>query len=47
VNNSYDKFSKEGVSSTPTGLLNGTEVPAETMFDPAKLTAAIEAATQS
>lgn len=47
VNNSYDAFSKEGVSSTPTGLLNGTEVPPDTMFDPAKLTAAIEAATQS
>lgn len=47
VNNSYDKFSTEGVSSTPTGLLNGKEVPAETMFDPAKLTAAIESATQS
>lgn len=47
VANSYAAFNSEGVSSTPTGLLNGTEVPGDVLFDPAKLTAAIEAATKS
>ncbi len=47
VNNSFDLFSKEGVSSTPTGLLNGTELKGDVMFDPTKLTAAIQAATKS
>lgn len=44
VNNSYDQFSKEGVSSTPTGFLNGAELKPEVLHDPAALTAAIEAA---
>jgi protein-disulfide isomerase len=47
VANSYAAFNSEGVSSTPTGLLDGTEVPGDVLFDPAKLTAAIEAATKS
>ena len=47
VANSYDAFNTEGVSSTPTGLLNGTELAGEVLFDPVKLTAAIEAATKS
>jgi protein-disulfide isomerase len=47
VANSYDAFESEGVSSTPTGILNGTELTGEVLFDPAQLTAAIEAATKS
>ena len=47
VANSYAAFDSEGVSSTPTGLLNGTELAGEVLFDPAQLTAAIEAATKS
>ena len=47
VANSYDAFNSEGVSSTPTGLLDGTELAGDVLFDPAKLTAAIEAATKS
>jgi hypothetical protein len=47
VANSYAAFDSEGVSSTPTGLLNGTELTSEVLFDPAQLTAAIEAATTS
>lgn len=47
VANSYDLFNSEGVSSTPTGILNGTELTGEVLFDPAQLTAAIEAATKS
>jgi protein-disulfide isomerase len=47
VANSYDAFDSEGVSSTPTGILNGTEVSGDVLFDPAQLTAAIEAATKS
>jgi protein-disulfide isomerase len=47
VANSYDLFNSEGVSSTPTGILNGTELAGEVLFDPAQLTAAIEAATKS
>lgn len=47
VANSYAAFDSEGVSSTPTGILNGTEVAGDVLFDPAKLTAAIEAATKS
>lgn len=42
VNNSYDAFSKEGVTSTPTAFLNGKELTGEVLFDPAALTAAIE-----
>lgn len=44
VNNSYDAFSKEGVSATPTVILNGEELGADLIRDPAALTAAIEAA---
>ena len=47
VANSYDAFNSEGVSSTPTGLLDGTELTGEVLFDPTKLTSAIEAATKS
>lgn len=47
VANSYAAFDAEGVSSTPTGILNGTELAGEVLFDPARLTAAIEAAAQS
>jgi len=47
VANSFAAFNSEGVSSTPFGLLNGTEVPGDVLFDPAKLTAAIESATKS
>jgi protein-disulfide isomerase len=47
ANNSYDKFTKAGVTSTPTGFLNGTEMKSDDMFDPAKLEAAITAATKS
>lgn len=47
ANNSYDQFGKSGVTSTPTGFLNGTELKSEVMFDPAQLEAAITAATKS
>ena len=47
VANSFDAFNTAGVSSTPTGILDGTEVTGDVLFDPAKLTAAIEAATKS
>jgi protein-disulfide isomerase len=47
VANSYAAFDSEGVSSTPTGLLDGTELSGDVLFDPAQLTAAIEAATKS
>lgn len=44
VNNSYDAFSKEGVSSTPTGFLNGVELTPEVLRDPTALQAAVEEA---
>jgi protein-disulfide isomerase len=47
VANSYAAFESEGVSSTPTGFLDGTELSGDVLFDPAQLTAAIEAATKS
>ena len=47
VANSFAAFDSEGVSSTPTGLLNGTELAGEVLFDPIQLTAAIEAAAKS
>jgi len=47
VANSYDAFDSEGVSSTPTGFLDGAELSGDVLFDPAQLTAAIEAATKS
>jgi protein-disulfide isomerase len=47
VANSYAAFDSAGVSSTPTAFLNGTEVPGDVLFDPIKLSAAIEAAAKS
>ncbi len=47
VANSYAAFDSEGVLSTPTGLLNGTELTGDVLFDPAQLTAAIDAAAKS
>ena len=47
VANSYRAFDSEGFSSTPTGVLDGTQLAGELLFDPAQLTAAIEAATKS
>mgnify|MGYP002627996439 FL=1 len=47
VANSYAAFDSEGVSSTPTGILDGTQLTGDVLFDPAQLTAAIEAATKS
>ena len=46
VANSYAAFDAEGVESTPTGFLNGTELTNEVLFDPAQLTAAIDAAAK-
>ena len=42
VNNSYDMFSKEGVSSTPTGFLNGVELTPDVLHDPVALQKAID-----
>lgn len=47
VANSYSAFDSEGVSSTPTGILDGTQLSGDVLFDPAQLTSAIEAATKS
>lgn len=47
VNNSYDLFSKEGVTSTPSGFLNGKEVPNDTLYDPVALSKAIEDAAKT
>lgn len=47
VNNSYDLFSKEGVTSTPTGILNGKELPSDSLFDPVALGKAIEDAAKT
>jgi protein-disulfide isomerase len=44
VNNSYDAFSNEGVSSTPTGFLNGVELTPEVLRDPVALQTAIDEA---
>ena len=46
VSNSYAAFDSEGVSSTPTGILNGQEITGDVLFDPTKLTAAIDAAAK-
>jgi len=46
VSNSYDMFQTAGVTSTPTGLLNGKELTGNTLFDPAALTQAIANATK-
>jgi len=47
VANSYAAFDSDGISSTPTGILNGVELTGDVLFDPAQLTAAIQAATKS
>jgi len=44
VTNSYLTFTNNGVTGTPTGYLNGKEIPIETLSDPTKLKAAVEAA---
>lgn len=41
VNNSYDQFTKNGISSTPTAILNGKELTNDVLRDATKLTAAI------
>ena len=41
VKNSYAKFNSEGVSSTPTGVLNGKALDQQLLFDPQALTQAI------
>lgn len=46
VTNSYNAFSAEGVSSTPTGILNGTELKGDTLFNPTALEAAVASATK-
>jgi len=47
VNNSYDRFSKEGVTSTPSGILNGKELTGEELFTPETLTKLVLAAGKS
>lgn len=44
--NSFEQFTKNGVTSTPTGILNGTELPSDTLVDPAALEKAITDATK-
>lgn len=44
VNNSFDRFSKEGVTSTPSGILNGKEITGNDLFSPDQLTKLILAA---
>lgn len=44
VNNSYDAFSREGVSATPTVFLNGKELTYEEIRDAAAFTAVVEQA---
>lgn len=46
ANNSYAAFQKDGISSTPSGILNGTELTSEVLFDPKALTQAIADATK-
>lgn len=43
---SYQKFTENGITSTPTGILNGTELKSDVMFDPAALEKAIADATK-
>ena len=43
---SYQKFTEEGVTSTPTGILNGKELTSDVMFDAAALEKAITEATK-
>ena len=44
VNNSYDAFSKEGVTATPTVFLNGKEMSRESISDAASFIAAVDQA---
>ncbi len=46
ANNSYAAFQKDGISSTPDGILNGTELPSQTLFTPDAITKAIADATK-
>jgi protein-disulfide isomerase len=39
--NSFDQFTKNGITSTPTAILNGKELTSETLFDPTALEKAI------
>ena len=41
VNNSYAKFNSEGITSTPTGILNGKALDNTVLYDPKKLAKAI------
>ena len=47
VNNSFDRFAKDGITSTPTGILNGKELTGEQIFTPATLTKLVYAAGKS
>jgi protein-disulfide isomerase len=46
ANNSYAAFQKDGISSTPNGILNGTELTNDVLYDPTALTKAIADATK-
>ena len=46
VQNSYVKFNAAGVTSTPTGILNGKALDNSVLTDPKALTKAIKAATK-
>jgi len=46
VQNSYIKFNAAGVTSTPTGILNGKTVDNTVLYDPKALTKAIQDATK-
>lgn len=45
--NSYAKFNSEGITSTPTGILNGKTVDNKVLYDPIALTKAIVKAEKS
>jgi len=46
VQNSYAKFNAEGVTSTPTGILNGKTLDSAVLYDSKALTKAIQDATK-
>lgn len=46
VKNSYAKFNSDGITSTPTGILNGKALDNTVLYDPKKLTKAIADATK-
>jgi protein-disulfide isomerase len=46
VNNSYTKFRGAGITTTPTGVLNGKALENTVLTDPVALTKAIKAATK-